>query len=189
MINFGTIMTIDEISILITKHSKSLMNFSLNKTGFNKVEAEDLYQETIFKLLKNHDKYNPSKAAFTTYAFRVMTNLAIDRNRSMKNKAHSSWNVIYVDEYKLKDEEIISLDFLLGETHNEGESKINSEFILTVISSLPPKIQSVMFWRIQGYDYDSIAEGLNMNVNNVKSNLFRGRKSLQKALLLESQID
>jgi len=44
--------------------------------------AKDVAQESMIKVWKKQDKFNPNKATFFTWLFRIVKNTAIDRQRS-----------------------------------------------------------------------------------------------------------
>ena len=62
---------------------------------------------------------------------------------------------------------------------NDTMQKINR-----LMEALPPKQQQIIHLRdVEGYSYQEIAEVLEIDMNQVKVNLFRARASLKKGLL------
>lgn len=68
-------------NVLVNRHLEKFYSLAY-RTVSNKNNAEDIVQEAFLKLWKDPKKWNPSKATkFTTWFYRVVSNLAIDFNR------------------------------------------------------------------------------------------------------------
>ena len=73
--------------ILYDRHASIVMGIALRITG-ERVVAEDVVQETFWRLWQSADTYQPERGPFTAWLFRITRNLAIDayRRRSSRPK-------------------------------------------------------------------------------------------------------
>ncbi|MEL7119472.1 MAG: RNA polymerase sigma factor [Bacteroidota bacterium] len=151
--------------------SQLLKDFSLKLTG-NKVDANDLYQDTALRIITNADKYNPG-TNFKAWSITIMRNLFINgyRKKVRRNLFHDR----------------TSNNFFLshGEhaTNNEGESSLAYEEVMKLVDKLPPDFKVAFVLRcIDGYKYDEIADELGVPIGTVKSRIFFAKKKLQKMI-------
>jgi RNA polymerase sigma-70 factor (ECF subfamily) len=161
---------------LISRYLKPVYNFAYRLAGNNKEEAEDITQETFFKMWRNLKKYRPSEN-FKTWLFTIARNTAYDRLRKKKSK--SSF-VVFSDfdtegaffEESLADTEPIADEiFILAETR---------ELLMQAISELSPQFREVL---ILHYDheltFDEIGKILHEPPNTVKSRHRRAIEALR----------
>ena len=172
-------MNKEEMSNIIEENKSYLMHFALKRTSYNKEEAEELFQDTALKLLVNSKKFQPKKAKFFTYASKVMTNIAIDNYRKMYNKAHNPNKTLHMDNFLLSNGEDVPMDYFLGASHNEGEFSQDMQYIMDAICKLPKYCQAPLLWRMQGYDYKTMAKGLNIDSKNLRPAVNKARKLLK----------
>lgn len=76
--------------MLYRRHEKPLLNF-FYRVVMNAVEAENLCQETFFRIVRARKKYEAT-AKFKTWLFQIALNLCRDRLRRMKHRSHISLN-------------------------------------------------------------------------------------------------
>lgn len=67
---------------LLRRHERAVVNY-FYKMCYDRSAAEDLKQETFFRILRSAHRYRP-EATFKTYLYTVARNLWIDRHRSRK---------------------------------------------------------------------------------------------------------
>lgn len=73
---------------LVNRHRRIIFNFLMKMV--RKVEvADDLFQETFLRVLKNADSYTP-RAKFTTWALQIARNLTLDHYKREKLRQHPS---------------------------------------------------------------------------------------------------
>jgi RNA polymerase sigma-70 factor (ECF subfamily) len=141
-------------------------------------EAEDIVQETFLRVYTNLNRYDETQK-FSTWIYRIATNLCIDRLR--KRKANYSLDAELpegegADWYSLlpSNEETPESELLLSETQHN---------IRKAIDSLPEKYKSVVILRyLQDMSLQEIGDVLNMPVTTVKTRVHRGREFLRKKL-------
>ena len=76
------------LETLYARHSSTVLGISLKVIG-DQVLAEDVLQETFWRLWKNASTYQPQRGSFTSWLFRIARNLAIDayRRRNIRPQA------------------------------------------------------------------------------------------------------
>lgn len=145
----------------------------------NRHEAEDIVQETFLRVYKNFDRYD-EKQKFSTWIYRIATNLCIDRLRKRKPS--------YSLDAELNDQDGSADGYTLipGDERTPETEYLLSETQLTIhdaIDHLPAKYKSVMVLRyLQELSLQEIGEVLNMPVTTVKTRVHRGREYLRKRL-------
>jgi RNA polymerase sigma-70 factor (ECF subfamily) len=149
-----------------------------NRMLNNRHEAEDVVQDTFLRVYKNLDRYDVSMK-FSTWIYRIATNLCIDRLRKRKPgfslDAESS-DHDGLDGYSMlpNDDRTPESETLLSETR---------QTIRSAIDTLPPKYKSVMVLRyLEDLSLQEVGDVLNMPVTTVKTRVHRGREFLRKKL-------
>ncbi|MFF2886089.1 MULTISPECIES: RNA polymerase sigma factor SigW [unclassified Paenibacillus] len=144
----------------------------------NRQEAEDVVQDTFLRVYKNLERFDET-LKFSTWIYRIATNLCIDRLRKRK------------PTYSL-DAESQEYDGLDGYSMIPSDNRTpESELILSdtqriihqAMESLPPKYKSVMMLRyIQDLSLQEVGDILDMPVTTIKTRVHRGREFLRKKL-------
>lgn len=144
----------------------------------NRQEAEDVVQEAFLRVYNNLERYNDTMK-FSTWIYRIATNLCIDRLRKRKPvyslDAESS-DYEGLDGYSMipSDDRTPESELLLSETQR---------IIHEAIDTLPPKYKTVMILRyINELSLQEVGEVLNMPVTTIKTRVHRGREYLRKKL-------
>ncbi|MFD0870797.1 MULTISPECIES: RNA polymerase sigma factor SigW [Paenibacillus] len=140
--------------------------------------AEDIVQETFLRVYKNLHRYD-EKQKFSTWIYRIATNLCIDQLR--KRKANYSLDAEMpdgegADWYSMLPSDDVSPEgqILLSETQQQ---------IRSAIDMLPEKYKSVVILRyLHDLSLQEIGEVLDMPVTTVKTRVHRGREYLRKRL-------
>ncbi|GIP34959.1 RNA polymerase sigma factor SigW [Paenibacillus sp. J2TS4] len=143
--------------------------------------AEDIVQETFLRVYRNLHRYDENQK-FSTWIYRIATNLCIDQLR--KRKANYSLDAEMpegegADWYSLlpSEEETPEGQVLLSETQQQ---------IRSAIDALPEKYKSVVILRyLHDLSLQEIGDILGMPVTTVKTRVHRGREYLRKKLASE----
>ncbi|RRJ62098.1 RNA polymerase sigma factor SigW [Paenibacillus oralis] len=144
----------------------------------NRHEAEDVVQETFLRVYKNWSRYD-DKQKFSTWIYRIATNLCIDRLRKRKPNYYLDAEMNDqegMDGYTLipGDDKTPETEYLLSETQ---------QTIHQAIAGLPAKYKSVIVLRyLQEMSLQEISDVLDMPVTTVKTRVHRGREFLRKKL-------
>jgi RNA polymerase sigma-70 factor (ECF subfamily) len=144
--------------------------------------ALDLAQETFVRLYQNAHRYRANHS-FSTYLYRIATNLAISELRRRKR-----WTMLsLVSFFAAKDGEDEERAFDLPDTRPLPETWLLREeerrIVARAVASLPEKYRAAIVLRdIQGLDYEQIAEILGLPLGTVKSRINRARNFLREKL-------
>ncbi len=144
----------------------------------NRQEAEDVVQDTFLRVFHNLDRYDENQK-FSTWIYRIATNLCIDRLRKRKN--------VYSLDAESSDHEGLDGYSMLPSDDRTPESELmlseTQRVIHEAMETLPPKYKSVMVLRyLQDLSLQEISDVLNMPVTTVKTRVHRGREFMRKKL-------
>ncbi len=168
---------------LVRRYKDQLLNYVYRFVG-NRVDAEDIIQETFLRVFKNKHYYKEI-AKFSTWVYTIAGNLAKTELRRRKRRKFFSVSNFVNDE---RDYDIPDLD---RNPEQEVDGAIKEAYIQKAIDKLPPKFKEVILLRdVQGFAYEEISQILNIPLGTVKSRVNRGRLKLQEDLkfLLEGEI-
>ncbi|PWU70468.1 RNA polymerase sigma factor SigW [Gracilibacillus dipsosauri] len=144
----------------------------------NKHEAEDLAQEAFIRAYINIQSYDENRK-FSTWLYRIATNLAIDRMRKKKPD--------YYLDAEIKGTEGMNLYSQIPDNGVLPEDEVTSletqSYIQKEIMQLPAKYRSIIALRfIDELSLKEISEILEIPVGTVKTRIHRGREALRKKL-------
>ncbi|MEK5322856.1 RNA polymerase sigma factor SigW [Aeribacillus sp. FSL M8-0254] len=144
----------------------------------NAHEAEDIAQEAFIRVYMNIHSFDMNKK-FSTWIYRIATNLSIDRIRKKKPDYYLDAEVAGTDGLTMYSQ--VSSDIAMPE--KEVEAIELQETIQKEILKLPDKYRSVIVLRyIEELSLQEIAEILELPVGTVKTRIHRGREALRKQL-------
>lgn len=143
-------------------------------------EAVDLAQETFVRVYFAIDRYH-TEYAFSTYIYRIATNLAISELRKRKRRTILSLTGLFQSE----DDE--QTEFQPPDNRNRPDEDLvedeRSRVIGKAIVTLPAKYRVPIILRdIEGKTYDEIAEILGLGLGTTKSRISRARGLLKEKL-------
>lgn len=162
---------------IVALYQDKLYHMAFRMLG-SRQEAEDVTQEAFLRVYRNLDRYDES-LKFSTWIYRIATNLCIDRLRKRRmsysldaeSNEHDG-----LDGYALipSDDRTPESEMLLSETQR---------IVREAIETLPAKYKSVMVLRyLHDLSLQEIGEILDMPVTTVKTRVHRGREFLRKKL-------
>ena len=155
------------INFYISKYGKRLYGLCMHLCA-NPFEADDLYQETWLKVIKNYEKYDKSKE-FEPWLTKICVNLY--RN-NLKRLLKSPF-IVFKDT-ETKDAALESVTLPEDEDYSE---------IHEAIKKLPEKLRvTIILFYFQELDIESTAKVLDVPSGTVKSRLNKARKLLKEAL-------
>jgi RNA polymerase sigma-70 factor, ECF subfamily len=141
-------------------------------------EAEDIAQEAFVRAYTNIHSFD-EKRKFSTWIYRIATNLSIDRIRKKKPDYFLDAEVQGTEGLTMYSQ--LSTDQPLPE--EEVESLELQSYIQKQIQSLPEKYRSVITLRyVEDLSLQEISEILDMPMGTVKTRIHRGREALRKKL-------
>jgi RNA polymerase sigma-70 factor, ECF subfamily len=167
---------------LVTKYKDALTNYLNVMVGDYDIAA-DLSQEAFFRVYRNIKRYS-NIYQFSTWLYKIATNLAIDEMRYRKRRGQ----VFYRNVWGLRqsgDEEGPGFeisDSRIG-PRDEILRKESSVVLSEAIQSLPEKYRTAFIMKeIQELPHETIAKVLNCSTGTIKSRLHRARELLQRKL-------
>src|ERR1700726_945820 len=172
----------DEASFdfLLRKYRTPLINF-LFRMVRDAGTAEDLAQEVFLRVYRARQRYSPS-AKFTTWMFRIATNLALN---SVRDNRYPQLEISMDHTVAAGDDEHPPMEAPDRPPSVEQQlvARDRSERILRAIHALPEKQRAaVLLHKYQELDYDEIARVLECSESALKSLLFRAYETLRVEL-------
>ncbi|MDX1686292.1 MAG: RNA polymerase sigma factor [Saprospiraceae bacterium] len=129
--------------------------------------SKDLYQETLYKALKNKDKFTLG-TNFKAWMTTIMRNTFINDFRRKKTSKTQS---VPHDSLYIK--------FNTKTVDNSGLQTLTEEEINGMIDELDDKLKVPFMMFFVGYRYHEIAKKLDLPLGTVKSRIHNARKILQ----------
>lgn len=180
ILEFQKTNSIEYYNELVKRYKDPLMNFIFKFVG-SRDAAEDILQETFFRLYRNKDYYT-TVAKFSTWIYTIAANLAKTelrrRNRRSIFSIHgtnSKEESEEINEYELPDERY--------RPDVQTDSNIKYEIIQKALLKVKPIYRELIILRdIQELSYEEIAEITGLKIGTVKSRINRGRARLQELL-------
>jgi RNA polymerase sigma-70 factor, ECF subfamily len=166
--------------LLLRKYRTPLVNFLFRMVRDTAV-AEDLAQEVFLRVYRARQEYAPS-AKFTTWMFRIATNLALN---SVRDNRHRQMEISMDQTVDTGEDEQQPLQVADRAPTVEQElvARSRAELILKTIYALPEKQRAaVLLHKYQELGYDEIARVLECSESAVKSLLFRAYETLRVEL-------
>ncbi|MHC4680801.1 MAG: RNA polymerase sigma factor [Planctomycetota bacterium] len=168
----------DAFEILYRRYEKPLLNF-LYRVVKNVAEAENLCQETFFRMVRAKKKY-VATAQFKTWLYHIAYNLCRDRLRRMTHRSTQSLNALTLS----RNEGGMELQERIADPSSDPDRDVEKDELIAsvknAIAHLPETEHLVVILReYQGLEVSEIADILNCPVGTVKSHNHRARKKLK----------
>lgn len=152
------------IATYIIEHRSELLHYANMLTHYCTDDADDLFQETVYRSLHNANTYH-ERGTTDAWLKTIMRNIYLnDVNRSAHRYASDTDRLEVVDE-----------DMCPDEIYSIGE-------LYRAISMLSKRDNKIITMRLQGYSYAEIAQRMDMKEGTVKSALHRIKVQLRKLL-------
>jgi RNA polymerase sigma-70 factor (ECF subfamily) len=160
---------------LVRRYKDPLLNFVFRFVG-DLIEAEDIVQDTFFRVYKNKHYYK-NVAKFSTWIYTIAGNLAKTELRRRKRRK------IFSIHRDTKDEKEWDLPDIETNPEREVNTLVTEKIIQNAINSLPGKFREVVVLRdIEGFSYEEISDIIKVPLGTVKSRVNRARLRLQEDL-------
>ena len=162
--------------MLLQRHRNVVVQY-LSRMVQNHAVAEELAQDVFIRVYRSRHAYEPS-AKFTTWLFRITTNVALNHFRDAR---HDNQNVS-LDAPTSSGKRFEAPDGRRSiEQHLVNESTARE--IREAIQALPDKQRAaVLMHKYQDLDYNQIAHVLGMSRSAVKALMFRAYECLRAQL-------
>ncbi len=169
----------DAFEVLVNRYQDKLVNY-INTLIHDYELSVDLAQEAFIRVYKNADRYE-GKYQFSTWIYRISTNLAIDEIRRRDRKGRFFlYNVMSLFQ---KDEQ----EFPLPDKRDCPEKTLGRQERLlklqSAIDSLPEKYRlPFLLKEVQELSYEETSKVLKISLGTVKSRIHRAKMLLREKL-------
>jgi len=131
-------------------------------------EAEDITQDVFIKLWLNKN-WTTKYKNIESFLMHLTKNQCLDKIKHRKVQINS-----------MKDLKVLKNDFI----DNNNEKKDTSDIIKEIIKKLPEKQKIIIHLRdVEGYEFEEISEITGVNLNALRVNLSRARKTVKEQLI------
>lgn len=165
---------------LFAKYVEPVVNFAY-RFVLNRGRAEELAQDAFLQIYRARGRYE-AKARFTTYLYRVVTNLCLNELRRFEYQGKTEPLEGHPSQddaegfRELPDETIPPAEDSLAGVETGGR-------IQRVLQGLPPNQRiALLLSRVEGLSYEEVAECLETTESAVKSLIFRATQALRQEL-------
>lgn len=154
----------------ILVHKNKMYRFALSILG-DEHEAKDVVQDVLLKLWETRFELE-DKLNIEAWCITLTRNKALDKLKRVGRKMKT--NLDHVGMKLVSENQTPEWYTVQNETMN---------FVSDAIAHLP-EVQKAVFQlrEIEGYSYIEICEALDLEMSNVKVNIFRARKSIKESL-------
>jgi len=164
---------------LVEKYHRPMIHF-LYRMVHNQSVAEELAQEVFLRVYRARDSYR-AEARFTTWLYRIATNLAVNHARDTRHERAAQ--TVYLDA---PDEETGTTPDLADDEPSVEQRLLRDERMAAIrshVMALPERQRmAVLMHKYQGMDYRQIGEVLKLSESATKSLLFRAYQTLREKL-------
>jgi RNA polymerase sigma-70 factor, ECF subfamily len=169
----------DAFNYLVERYHRPMISF-MYRMVHNAAIAEELAQEVFLRVYRSRATY-AADAKFSTWLYRIATNLAV--NHARDNKHERPEEKASLDE--VNEDTGLSIDLADGRPNIEQEilRRERLRAIRQQVEALPERQRmAVMMHKYQELDYRQIAEVLHLSESATKSLLFRAYETLRQSL-------
>jgi RNA polymerase sigma-70 factor (ECF subfamily) len=171
----------DEASFnyLVQRYHRQIIHFLFRMVRSQAV-AEELAQEVFLRVYRSRESYR-AEAKFTTWLYRIATNLAVNHARDTRHER--SAQTIYLDA---PDEESGTTPDVADDEPSVEQKLLRDERMAAIrkhVMELPERQRmAVLMHKYQGMDYRQIGDVLKLSESATKSLLFRAYQTLRESL-------
>ncbi len=145
-------------------------------------QAEDLSQETFVKVFNHLKRYDP-KYKFSSWIFKIASNLTIDSLRKKELDTVSVHGSRHATTQQEEEGTRITIESRGPNPEEFLEAKELGEEIEQAIGTLRPEYQTAILLRhVEGRPYEEIAEIMSVPLGTVKTYIHRARGELRDSL-------
>lgn len=163
-------MSSEEFNTAVVRLYDTIKPYAVSLTK-NMIDAEDLIRDTMTRAFRYKDNFKHN-TNLKSWLLVIMKNIFINQYRQKATR-----------KYTLVDpvEQLYQMN-VSHTTFNSGDSDLTIEDINHAIARLPKAYQTTLMMNVQGYQYQEIADALNVPLGTIKSRIFWIRKRLAEEL-------
>lgn len=155
---------------LYDRYARAMFNTALRITG-NHSDAEDVLQESFLAAFSDLAKF-AHRASFGAW----LKQIVVHKSLGCLKKRKITFSELSEETVKLVEEEPV----------DEASLNYTVEKIRTALQQLPPGYRTVLSLHLlEGYDYEEVAEILDLSASTIRTQYMRGK---QKLLCLIKQL-
>jgi RNA polymerase sigma-70 factor (ECF subfamily) len=146
---------------LLARHRRSALTLAYHMLG-SAEDAEDVAQEAFVRVFQAIPQFR-RQAAFTTWLYRIVTNLCLGRQRRQRP--------------------VVELEALAEPSAPDSPSQQVTEGLVArqVLAQMPPQLRAILVLREQeGLSYQEIAKALSLPLGTVRSRLSKARACFRR---------
>ena len=167
--------------ILYRRYEKPIFSF-IYRLVTSAADAEDLCQETFFRVVRAKKKYQAG-GKFKTWLFRIALNLCRDRLRRMKFRSHLSLDALPFSQDCRDSRLQKSIADPSSGPMKCAETDEMKALVQQAFAALPQDQRTVVVLKeYHALKFSEIAEIMNCPIGTVKSLSHRGRQRLMESL-------
>jgi len=164
---------------LVEKYHRPIIHF-LYRMVHNEAVAEELAQEVFLRVYRSRQSYR-AEAKFTTWLYRIATNLAVNHARDTRHEREAP--AFSLDAL---DVETGARPEVAGDEISAEQSLVREERMKAIrarVMALPERQRmAVVMHKYQEMDYREIGQVLKLSESATKSLLFRAYQTLRDSL-------
>lgn len=165
----------DELAFeqLVMAYEKQVYTMALRMVG-NPDDALDVSQEAFLKAWRGLGTYRV-EAKFSTWLYRIVTNVAIDFLRREKRQKATSLTQDQQEEQAVEDHQ--------ADPYEKVAQKMEQAQVAQALEQLEPDHRQALVLRaVNGLSYEEIAQATGAKIGTVKSRIARGREKMRQIL-------
>lgn len=167
----------DAFEQLVEMHSDRIYSIALRMVG-NPTDAEDLAQEAFVRIWRGLEGFNMD-SKFSTWAYRLTTNVCIDYLRKEKKNNNVS---LFTEDDEGEEAELQIPDERYSPQRQMEQEELRQS-VDRAMNSLDPQYRQILALReLGGLSYDEIARQLDLKEGTVKSRIARAREHMRRLL-------
>lgn len=159
---------------LMRRHYRGVLNYIYRFTN-NRETSEDLAQEVFLRVYRSVKRYKPD-AKFSTWLYKIATNVCLTEIRSKGRENNVSLDELYQSTGEVQDQSGHS-------AYDIVFRKQVRELIFGALRSLPPRERmAIILCKYEELPYEEVAEIIGCTPGAVKAYVHRGRMKLIEKL-------
>ena len=161
----------DAFAEIYQRYHQVVYRFGCAMTG-SEPAAEDITQEAFVALFRELSRYDPNRAAFTTYLYGIVRNLS--RERLRRERRFLSLDVL--------GSRIEAASYTPDPSGAMADAELASQ-VRRTLGQLPARYRElIVLCDLHGLSYADTAVVVNISIAAVRSRLHRGRQILRRQL-------
>ena len=163
---------------LVFRHDKQVLTIAARYVQ-SAEDAKDIYQEVFLRVFRSLPKFQ-LRSQFSTWLFRITTNVCLSHRTKRKRHLHTSLNQDSEDEHGGTLADTITDE---SATDEQAETSDTVLHVAQAVESLSPKQKLVFTMKYyDGYKIREIAQMTGLNEGTVKRYLFAATRKVRHSL-------